>query len=127
MRKNILGVAVSFAFLSANLSTSASASAFACQADPKAYLAVGGNGYLYVAVNNGNANVITAICSVTATDGPVTAPACMAWYSFFLSARTTGAKALPHFDSSEQTNSGIMSCADLKDWQHHASYFLLSQ
>jgi hypothetical protein len=51
----------------------------------------------------------------------------MAWYSFFLSARATGAKALPHFDSADASNAGVSGCADFKDWQHHAAYYLLMQ
>ncbi len=101
--------------------------AFVCPAYPKEYLAVGGDGLVYTAVNNGSLNVITAICSVTANDDGVSPQACTAWYSLLLTLRNTGGHALPHFNESASSNASIKGCSDLKSWEHHVSYFLLAQ
>jgi hypothetical protein len=101
--------------------------AFICPAYPKEYLAVGGDGLVYTAVNNGSSNVITAICSVTANDDGVSPQACTAWYSLLLTLRNTGGHALPHFNESASSNASIKGCSGLNSWEHHVPYFLLAQ
>lgn len=101
--------------------------AFICPAYPKEYLAVGGDGLVYTAVNNGTSNVVTAICSVTANDDGVSPQACTAWYSLLLTLRNTGGHALPHFNEVALTNSSVKGCAGLNSWEHHVPYFLLAQ
>lgn len=119
-----------FLFLAAGAaltSQPAQAANFACQADPKAYLAVGGDGLLYTAVNNGSGLVITAICGMSGNDGSTSPQACTAWYSMLLTLRNTGGKALPHFNPGEPTNATSTGCASFSDWQHHVAYFVLAQ
>lgn len=103
------------------------ANAFICPAYPKEYLAIGGDGRVFTAVNNGSSNVITAICSVTANDDGVSPQACTAWYSLLLTLRNTGGHALPHFNEFASSNASIKDCSGLKSWEHHAPYFLLAQ
>lgn len=113
--------------VSAGLMICGNASAFVCTADPKAYLAVGGDGLLYTAIDTGAGNAIVAICSVSSNDGSATPQACTAWYSMLLTLRSTGGKALPHFNTTELSNAGLTGCPSISSWHHHVPYFMLAQ
>lgn len=105
----------------------ARAASFYCDADPHAYLGVGGNGYVYTGVSNGRGNAITAICNLSSADGNVTPQACSAWYALLLTQRTAGGKALPHFNTDDPGNGALTGCADFKSWEHHTPYFIPAQ
>lgn len=122
----MLAIRCAIASIASSLSMPAHAD-FYCPAYPKEYLAIGGDGRVYTAVNNGKSNVITAICSVTANDDGVSPQACTAWYSLLLTLRNTGGYAVPHFSEGASSNSSIKGCSDMKSWEHHAAYFLLAQ
>ncbi len=105
----------------------AASASFVCKANPRAYLAIGGDGLIYTAIDNGREEAIVAICSVSATDGSTTAQACTAWYSLLLTLRSTGGKALPHFNPAEPSNVGATSCSSFGSWQHHVPYYMLAE
>jgi hypothetical protein len=123
----IAAVAAALALVLDVAAPSARAASFYCDADPHAYLAVGGNGYVYTGVSNGSGIAITAICSLSSADGNVTPQACSAWCAMLLTQRAAGGKALPHFNTDDPGNGTLTGCADFKSWEHHTPYFIPAQ
>jgi len=94
------------------------AEAFTCRANPSAYLATDAGGGVLVSVQDAG---ITTICSLSSTVRGASPQACAAWYSAFLTFRTTGKTALLHYDGSD----GGTACTSYHNWEAHIPYFVL--
>ena len=97
---------------------SAPAEAFICRAYPASYLATDAGGGVFVAVQDAG---ITSVCNLSTTVGGVSPQACSAWYSAFLTFRTTGKTALLHYSGAD----GGTACTSYHNWEAHMPYFVL--
>jgi hypothetical protein len=108
----------SYVMLGLGILTSSPALAFTCRASPAAYLAVDAGGNVHVSMQDAG---ITAVCNLSSNVSGVSPQACAAWYSAFLTFKTTGKTVLLHYSGSD----GATGCSSYHSWEAHFPYFVL--
>ena len=103
-------------FVSASIPASAGAANFVCTASPVIYLAAGGDGTIYTAVDG----KVVGICNLGSQVGGVSSQACTGWYSALLTQRSLGKTVTLQFD-----NPGLSGCAAIGAWTVTVPYFLI--
>lgn len=64
------------------------------------------------------------ICSTNTAVNGVTAEVCKLWFSEILTARSTGATLIMHFDSAEPSIGGVTTCGGLGAWVLRVPYYV---
>lgn len=105
----------------ATVASPAIAAGFTCPVNPSAYLGIGNNGIVAVAIDNVG---VVQVCSTNAAIGNVSAQTCNAWYASLLTWRVQGRLLTFYFDSDDPTIDGKTSCGQFSPWDIRTPYFL---